>query len=223
MKKFVVLKFLFLFGLFSSVSGQEPGSKINPGLLTGPWSAKWVAWPYDSGLEYGVYHFRKSIELEVVPDEFILHISADNRYRFFVNGDPVCFGPSRGDLLHWHFESIDIAPFLKSGKNQLAAVVWNFANLKPWAQHTSRTGFILQGNTEDEQLVNTDKSWKVKKNEAYTPAGAGSETTQGKFTVVGPCDEVDASKYPWGWKNLEFDDANWPAAKELGLGKPKEV
>ncbi len=200
-----------------------PKSKINQDLLTGYWQARWIAWPHDSGLEYGVYHFRKKINLAAVPEEFIVHVSADNRYELFVNGERVCFGPSRGDLMHWRFESIDISSFLKTGENIVAALVWNFGNLKPWAQLSHRTGFILQGNTEKESQVNTGKSWKVLKNEAYSPAGAGSKTTAGQFVVVGPCDEVDAAKYPWGWEKVDYNDSGWEQAAELVHGKPKEA
>jgi len=54
------------------------------------------------------------------------NISAITGTDCFVNGKPVCFGPARADLEHWTFESIDIAPFLKPGKNVIAATVWNF-------------------------------------------------------------------------------------------------
>jgi hypothetical protein len=73
------------------------------------------------GLDYGVYHFRKNFSLNEVPKEFIIHVSADNRYRLFVNGEPVCFGPARGDLMHWRYESIDISAYLKTGENTLGS------------------------------------------------------------------------------------------------------
>lgn len=200
-----------------------PVSKINPALLEKYWSASWIALPDDSGLEYGVYHFRKTFELENVPEEFIIHVSADNRYRLFVNGEPVCFGPARGDLLHWRFESIDIRPFLQPGKNVLAAVVWNFSDSKPWAQVSRRTAFIVQGNSESEEVVNSNSTWKVIKNGAYKPADADSRTTGGEFVVVGPCDEVHAGKYPWNWERLDFDDTGWKSAIILEKGSPKEA
>ncbi|MDP2891362.1 MAG: alpha-L-rhamnosidase, partial [Bacteroidota bacterium] len=100
--------------------------KINPELLTNHWKAHWITHPTESVLDYGVFHFRKDFELASIPSEFIIHVSADNRYRLFVNGQAVCFGPARGDLAHWFYESIDISKFLKPGKNLLAAIVWNF-------------------------------------------------------------------------------------------------
>src|SRR5665811_1928984 len=86
---------------------QAPMEKVNPSLLNSRWNAQWITHPSASVVDYGVFHFRKSFELKEQPQEFIVHISADNRYRFFVNGKAVCFGPARADLEHWTFESID--------------------------------------------------------------------------------------------------------------------
>jgi hypothetical protein len=200
-----------------------PPEKINPELLNNHWKAQWITHPTESALDYGVFHFRKSFELAAVPGEFIIHISADNRYRLFVNGQAVCFGPARCDLGHWFYESIDIAPFLKPGKNLLAAVVWNFGEDKPWAQYTLKTALIVQGNSATEQIVNTDDSWKVYKNKAYQPASADAKETLGQFIVVGPCDRVDAAQYPWNWENNSFNDASWSLAKTIDVGHPRGV
>ena len=189
--------------------------KINPTLLTGRWTAQWIAHPLESVVDYGVYNFRKSFDLKDKPGEFIIHISADNRYRLFVNGKAVCFGPERADLEHWHYESIDIAPFLIAGKNTIASEVWNFGDLKPWAQFSIKTAFIVQGNSPAEEIVNTNTSWKVIKNAAYSPAAAGGKQTSGQFVVVGPCDKVDAALYPWNWEKPGYDDHNWLIARIL--------
>lgn len=55
----------------------------------------------------------------------MVHVSADNRYRLFVNGKAVCSGPARGNLYNWYFETIDIGLYLEPGKNVIAALVWN--------------------------------------------------------------------------------------------------
>lgn len=195
--------------------------KINPELLSNHWKAQWITHPTESVLEYGVFHFRKTFDLATVPSEFIIHVSADNRYRLFVNGKAVCFGPARGDLAHWFYESIDIAPFLKPGKNLLAALVWNFGDDKPWAQFTLRTALIVQGNSAAEEIVNTDSSWKVLKNKAYLPASADAREALGQFIVVGPCDLIDAAQYPWNWETEAYNDQNWSKPKMLDVGHPR--
>lgn len=141
----------------------------------------------------------------------------------FVNGQAACFGPARCDLGHWFYESIDIAPFLKQGKNLLAAAVWNFGEDKPWAQFTLKTALIVQGNSAAEQIINTNGSWNVFKNKAYMPASADAKETLGQFIVVGPCDRVDGSQYPWNWENIAFNDESWSKAKTIDVGHPRGV
>lgn len=202
---------------------QVPAEKINQSLLNDHWKASWITHPTESVLDYGIFHFRKAFDLKEKPREFIIHISADNRYRLFVNGIPVSFGPARGDLVHWFYESVDIAPFLKQGKNLMAVLVWNAGELKPWAQISIKTGLIVQGNSEEEEIINTDNSWKVIKDPAYSPAPASSRETSGQFVVVGPCDKVDARLYPWDWEKADFNDSNWLSPRVVDIGHPYGV
>jgi hypothetical protein len=187
----------------------------NPNLLSHKWAAQWISFPEGSLLGYSVYHFRKSFSLKEKPEEFIIHVSADNRYRLFLNGEEVCYGPARGDLLHWRFDSIDIAEYLNQGKNTLAAVVWNFSEYAPLAQITHKTAFILQGNSKLEEIVNTNGNWKVFQNHAYVPPAKKTP-----FTSVGPGDKIVGSKYPYGWNQCDFDDSSWETPKLLGRGVP---
>ncbi len=218
------LVILILFIKLTLLKGQTvnsvPYERINPELLNWHWKASWITHPSETVLDYGVYNFRKTFELKEKPGEFIIHISADNRYRLFVNSTPVCFGPERGDLKHWFFESIDIAPLLDKGNNLIAAVVWNFGDIRPWAQISLKTGLIIQGNGKEEDIVNTDKSWKVIKNYAYSPAPASSKETSGQFVVVGPCDKVNGDLYPWGWERNDFNDSSWLAPRPIDVGHP---
>jgi hypothetical protein len=202
---------------------QAAFEKINPDLLNKRWTAQWISHPSESLVDYGVFIFRKTFELKDQPKEFIINISADNRYRLFVNGKAVCFGPARADLEHWTFESIDIASLLKPGKNVLAAEVWNFGELKPWAQFSIKTAFIVQGNSSSEDIVNTDTTWKVIKNKAYSPFPAGAKETAGQFTVVGPCDRVEASLYPWDWETPGYNDHSWLTPRTLDAAHPHGV
>lgn len=130
------------------------------------WHANWIALPGEDGREYGVYYFRKHIELTAQPAKFLVHLSADNRYKLYVNGELVSLGPTRGDLYHWNYETVDLAPFLKPGKNIVAALVWNEADHRPEGQISFRTAFILQGDSPAEEILNTNESWKCIKDKA---------------------------------------------------------
>ncbi|WP_026809962.1 hypothetical protein [Arenibacter latericius] len=119
--------------------------------------------------EYGVFKFRKTIKLKEKPSSFVIHVSADNRYKLFVNENQVSQGPARGDLYFWNYETIDIGSELDEGTNTIAAVVWNDGPYKPEAQISHLTAFILQGETETERIFNTNSSWKVIEDNSYQP------------------------------------------------------
>src|SRR5664279_5517827 len=105
--------FLIFFQISISGSSQSKSGSV----LNESWKASWIAVPGETTTGYGVYLFRKSVNLTVKPDSFIIHISADNRYKLFINEQQVSLGPARGDLDHWNFETLDVAPFLHIGVN----------------------------------------------------------------------------------------------------------
>src|ERR1700756_3792741 len=141
----------FLIVLLSLLSIQRSfAQNTTPAINNRPWTAGWIAAPNDPGTEYGVYYFRKSIDLTAKPSSFLVHVSADNRYKLYVNGTLVSLGPARSDTYFWNYETVDLAPYLVQGKNQIAALVWNEAQARPAAQITIRTAFIMQGNSPAE-------------------------------------------------------------------------
>ena len=129
--------------------------------------ASWVAVPDAPAREYGVYHFRRTFELDRKPAAFVVNVSADNRYKLYVNGEEAAVGPARGDLRNWRYDPLDIARYLHAGRNTLAAVVWNFAEMAPVAQITSRTGFLVEGASPAERIVDTGPNWKCVRDLAY--------------------------------------------------------
>ena len=191
-------------------------------LLGRVWSAQWISAPGAPPNEYGVYHFRRAIDLAERPARFVVHVSADNRYQLFVNGTRVSSGPARGDLFHWRYETVDVAAQLTAGRNVFAAVVWNFGDAAPEAQITLKTGFVLQGEGAAERVVDTGASWKCLRNEAYSPLVFSSGDLHGYF-VAGPGDRVTAQAYPWGWEAKEFDDSGWQPARAITTAAGREA
>jgi len=194
------------------------GSSVSAELQQKAWPARWVTHP-DAGSSFGVYHFRKTFELGQKPSSFAVHVSGDNRYELFVNGYMVSQGPARGDLFHWRFDTVDLGPHLVAGRNVLAAVVWNFGHLAPLAQMSDRTGFVVQGNSNAESVVNTPSGWKTVQNRAYSPAAP--EDNLAAYIVIGPEEKLDASVYPWGWETPGFDDSDWANVQALGAAAPR--
>ncbi len=222
-----MVRTLLFFTLYFLLKVTIFAQNVNPELLKRSWPAQWITCPDVPLREYGVYQFRKDIVLSEVPNPFIIHISADNRYKFYVNGREISKGPVRSDSRNWNFETIDIAPFLSKGENVLSALVWNQGEYKGVAQHSEMTGLLVQsdilvsnGQVIPNTQVNTDKSWKVKIATAYSPTSTNSMSKLQAYTVVGCGDLFDANKHDWGWMEKNIDESAWRQAKTLERGMP---
>ena len=225
MNKFLIA---LLITLVSSMSAQESKVKKNYAgkeftMLKHAWKAQWITHPTESTLDYGVFLFRRTFKLKKKPAQFKVYVSADNRYRLYVNGKQVCSGPSVGDINHQRYETIDIAEQLFTGENVIAAEVVNFGEYRKASQQTFQTAFILQGEPNNEVDVNTGSTnWKVTKNFAYSVIPFTSDSLK-TYYAAGPCDRLDATKYPWNWQKINYDDSNWlkpkKATVEFAVGR----
>lgn len=207
-----ILAVCWLVGGMGTAAVQPQTSQV----FSGAPPALWIFPPGVLGSEPGVFHFRRVFALEARPERFVVHVSADNRYRLFVNGEPISSGPQRSDFMHWRYETVDLAAHLRAGRNVLAALVWNWGDEKPVAQFSRQTAFLLQGDSPREAIVNSSPEWKVLRNQGYRwiPVSAG---TVGGYYAAPPGEAVDAQRYPWGWEQLDYQDTGWAAA-EAGTG-----
>ena len=217
--KIYFISIIFVFFSSLLLCAEKDNLLISPGLLHKQWPAYWIEVPGEPHHSFGVYIFRKEFNLEKIPSSFIINVSADNRYKLYVNGELVSLGPARGDELHWRFETVDIDSYLFVGKNVIAVKVWNGGEMSPLAQISFRTGFILQGNSSTEEMVNTNSSWKCIKDKGYSqlkPEVIGYyAASSGEF--------VDMNKQIVGWKNLDYDDSNWLNSSQISHGNPKGI
>ena len=113
---------------------DAPGRGWRPG---GVWPARWAtaaAAPWDGGPR--VLWF----SLTSPGGRARLHVSADQRYELFVNGDRVGGGPEAGDARHWRFDSYDVD--LPAGA-EVRARVWWLGHAAPLAWHGARPAFLL--------------------------------------------------------------------------------
>jgi len=208
MKNRVIIFFLL-------ISCAVQSQTVNPYLLKNTWTASWIGAPDAPAKTYGVYYFRKKILITNNPSSFIIHVSADNRYMLYINEKFVSLGPARNDLNYWNFETVDIAPYLSQGENCIAATVWNEGEYRPEGQISIKTGFLIQGNTTQEEIINTNSSWKCFKSSAYTPlTGIGYSA----YYVAGPGELVDMNKMPDGWIKNNFNDEAWLNAAKVSRG-----
>lgn len=173
------------------------------------WDASWVTVPGAGETDAGLYLFRKTLTLDAKPDTFKVYVSGDNRFKLYVNEQLVSIGPALGDISHWNYETLDLAPYLKAGDNIVTAEVWNEGSLKAVSQFSLRTGFIVQGTDDATKALNTNDTWKCIIDESYTPI---RQSVRGYY-AAGAGDQIDMNKKIKGWEKLSFDDTSWQQAK----------
>ncbi len=193
-------------------------AQAQPDLKSDPWPAKWISVPGTSPSDYGVYYFRKDVDLAAVPARYLVHVTGDNRYKLYVNKVLVSMGPAKGDAGHWNYETVDLAPYLNAGRNVVAALVYNEGHRRPDSQISVKTGFLLQGEAESAGLF-SDKSWLCIQDPAYSPVTA---IVIGYY-VAGPGEKVDMNLTVPDWNKAGADLSAWVPAQEGGAGDPKDV
>ncbi len=156
-----------------------------------------------------VCNFRNTFNLKQVPESLVINITAENRYILYVNGKYVCRGSESGDFCNWFYDTIDIAEYLKVGKNVIAVTVVNFEDFSP-AAFFSGNGCSLwvQPNSQEYAFLNSNsKNWKyqVDKSVVFRTGifyAGGSEFVNVKNAMS------------QNWKNVDFNDSSWNKAFE---------
>lgn len=205
---------LMLALVFGTISSQA--QQINPDFLTKNWKAFWITSVGSTPTGYGIYVFRKTVELAAKPQSFVVHVSADNKYRLYVNGEFIGVGPARNDIEHWFFDTYDLAEYLKPGQNTIAAKVWNEGPGKAEAQISLRSGFIMDGEGEA-SIIATNNTWKAAQDSSYTPIAV---RVYGYY-AAGTGENVEMEKSIQSWQSPEYNDSSWVAAQQLFPGVPK--
>ena len=217
-KKYTLVAVLMLLSGAGAIA--QPGTRRDSSapldLKSESWNARWISVPGTGAQDYGVYYFRKDVDLAAVPADYIVHVTGDNRYKLYVNGDLVSLGPAKGDVFHWRYETVDLAPYLKAGRNAVAALVYHEGSRKPDSQISLETGFLLQGEGNARDLW-TDKSWKCMKDNAYSPV----HPIVVGYYVAGPGEKVDMAETPKDW--MSGSTEGWLNAREGPAGKPADV
>ncbi len=190
------------------------------------WTASWI-WDSakPSGDEEGDQwvNFRKDFELTTVPETAVAKISAESRYWLYINDELVVFegGLKRGvNREDGYYDTIDIAKYLKTGKNTIAVAVWYYGvtslSFTGWC--ASAAGFLFEADLGD-ITVKSDDSWKVKRDRAYLHSKDIEDATvlPGSRFIESNI-YYDASKEIsdtfMGWTESDFDDSDWQSAVE---------
>ncbi len=168
-------------------------------------------------------HFRREINLEDSFSAEPFFISADGRYKLYINGELAGRGPARCHPQKQYVDRYDINPFLKKGRNIIAVLVHTYGKDMSWYEMPVGLqldffgcgGLFCQGDIETggkKLLIDTGYKWKYKQSEAWqkdVPSGGTGYTEYYDFNRSLP-----------GWNSSGYKDDGWFFPEILRLPFP---
>lgn len=183
----------------------------------------WITHPSAVYSENRVYLFRKAFSLTAVPAAAPADIGAEARYKLFVNGRRAAFGPCRSSGEEKYYDTVDLAPYLKEGENELFCEVLALADNSDMGRSgpvfgVRRTGNLLFAFSMKAGDVTTDESWDCAPSPYTDVAVRGWDALAASFEedahpgnpvwvkakVAARVDSVREKPYPWGIVNPMF-------------------
>ncbi len=115
-------------------------------------------------IEKEIIMYRKEFFLDSVPSSLLFHISADAKYKLFVNGFFMNIGPQKGDSSIWFYDTLEVSASLVAGRNVILVHVMQIPD-KSDAGNASffRTGTPGLYLVSSDGSVAADATWMWKK------------------------------------------------------------
>lgn len=197
----------------------------NPMLWNHTWYAKWI-WDVqqpeaNAELNHHLVYFRRSFQVpEACTPKLVVDITADSRYKFYVNGHSITVGPCKGDGDVHYFETLDVSQYLQPGQNVLAVQVLHYPASQPFVEgkggpksiwRTSSGGLLVEASLCNEDGVELEplhsgEQWRVFRHQGYR------NVPQTLIRWMGGVEEVDGAGVPYGWNEAFFNDSAWSLA-----------
>lgn len=205
--------------------------------------AKWLGIPLEEIREKGIYHgdlggrfayFRCDREL---PEgcSLTLDITANSRYRLWINGEAVLSGPCKGDRSRQYYETVDVTQWLRAGHNVFCVqVLYCDPDTVEWqiGERAAIYGVVgrqcghrlaIEGDIADaagdaaETVTTGLADWRVWLDNSYYLKS--DEHTQFLGAVI---EQFDVAQTPIRWKEADYDCGAWRPAQALEPGTAED-
>lgn len=176
-------------------------------------------WEKENQSRCHLVYFRKTFVIREAPESFRIHISADSRYKLWVNGTLVEVGPVKGDMQVWYVDEVELAPYLVIGENVLAVEVLRYPTEHWKGNHgifrTKMPGlYVLELTENTEYGISGSAFWKCKKEQDFSIV---SESVS--FAPLQILEERTGDAASAGWRFAGYDDEDWMPAVRYSLSE----
>jgi hypothetical protein len=144
------------------------GLAFASGSVKAPDGAFWIGSDHPFDLSECYLNFRVDLELTSAPQRAELHLTADSRYRLWINGEFIGRGPERSWPSSIAVDAREVAEFLRPGRNCIAVQVYSpgyshFAHV-----HRAACGLIGWLEVDGETRLLSNRDWRVRRDLSWS-------------------------------------------------------
>jgi hypothetical protein len=200
-----------------------PAAQPAPAAATSPtarrnWTGGWVQFDPNPPRPWNQYELlRRTFDLAGDVRSATLRVTADARYVLYVNGRYVHTGPARSYPTWQSFDEIDVAPFLKVGRNAICAIVHQFGVPTYVAHYAHASGFLCDGEvvTARESIpLHTPAGWRQRRGEGW------KQNVDRTSFQMGWQEHYDAGDDPADWLSPGYDATDSDGWRDATLRGP---
>lgn len=182
------------------------------------WHASWITAPTElfqkEFPQNSWWNFRKDFSLTTVPAKALARIATDTYYWLWINGELVVRegGLKRGPTPYdTYFDTVDLAPYLVTGNNTVAVLVWHFGRDGFSHVNSGKAGLIFDLQSPGFTLL-SDSTWSVIQNPAFFDTVDPNPNYRLAESNIG----FNAANEIQEWVQPVFDASKWSKAVDAG-------
>lgn len=167
-------------------------------------------WTPEDDSDARIVYFRKEMMVDgVLPAKKEIRITADSRYKLYINGKFVQEGPQKPlDQKEWFVDTADAAPYLVPGANVVAVEVLRFAASQNDSLYRTNTPCLyIEDCTAEPPSFAGKNGWKCTINREIAIVGEA-----GRPAPIHAQENVHATGFFAGWKLPGYDASGWQDA-----------
>ena len=166
----------------------------------------WIGSDHPFDVHEAYLRFRASLELTQLPTLAELDISADSRYKLWINGAFIGRGPARGYPHKQVIDRLDVTRFLRTGSNVIAVQVY-----QPGYSHFSyvyrgAAGLLVDLNCDGESVLVSSPDWRTRRDLSF------SDAVPPASIYIAGVEQRDLNLAE-NWTDPAYDDSDWAAAR----------
>lgn len=177
-------------------------------MLRFPSNACWIGSDHPFDLHEVYLNFRRAFTIQQLPQRACLALTADSRYKLWINGEFVARGPARCYPHAQSVDQFDVTARLRAGENVIAIQVYQPGYSHFAYVHRGAAGVLAWLVSDDKTVLVTDGSWRVKRDPSF-------DALVPRVSIYGSGVEERDLNLDEDWQALGYDDTHWAMARPV--------